>query len=74
MQPGCQRKLSLHQIDLACRCGKVFCDHHRFFTDHNCTFNYHAHWISTLVKEEARTAKNIGSEKTGKELGSGFAY
>ena len=38
--PNCNKKLQLSEIELKCKCSSVFCIKHKFFLDHNCTFNY----------------------------------
>lgn len=35
---NCKRKLSI--VSLKCRCGNTYCTKHKFFTDHNCTYDY----------------------------------
>lgn len=39
---GCKKKLSLVHLTLTCKCGKCFCDIHRFPESHNCTFDYNS--------------------------------
>ena len=36
--PECNKKLRL--IDLECRCGKKFCQQHKFPEEHKCEYNY----------------------------------
>ena len=38
--PDCRRRLSLLDISLPCKCGRVFCRAHRFFESHACDFDY----------------------------------
>ena len=47
---GCKKKIPsvLKEIN-RCRCGKLYCSKHRL--DHQCTFDYHAHYKETLKKE-----------------------
>jgi hypothetical protein len=35
---GCKRKIPLTAYP--CKCKLVFCDLHRFYKDHKCTYNY----------------------------------
>ncbi len=37
---GCNKKLSIIERDIKCKCNKSFCKNHSFFTNHNCDFNY----------------------------------
>jgi hypothetical protein len=36
----CRKRVGLAAIQ--CRCGGTFCAIHRYSTEHNCTFDYHA--------------------------------
>jgi len=40
---GCNKKLTLLQQTMACRCGGVYCDKHAMPEVHNCTFDFKAH-------------------------------
>lgn len=47
----CHRKLKLvQQLSGKCACNKVFCDHHRYSSKHNCNFNYVEHTKEYLIK------------------------
>lgn len=37
---SCNKKLTLVQKSLACKCGKYFCSSHRFESQHNCSFDF----------------------------------
>ena len=45
----CKRKIKLID-DYVCKCGLRTCKHHRFFTEHNCTFNYKNEFANKLEK------------------------
>ena len=36
---GCMRKLNI-LTEYQCKCKKCFCNQHRFFDDHKCTYDY----------------------------------
>lgn len=46
---GCQRKLNI-LTDYPCKCGKCFCNYHRFIDDHKCTYNYKEEHMKELAK------------------------
>ncbi len=37
---NCNKKLSLIDNELICRCKKIFCSTHRFTIDHKCDFDF----------------------------------
>lgn len=48
MFEGCKRKLGI--IQFSCRCEKVFCEQHRGYDLHDCTFDYKAEGKKELLK------------------------
>ena len=45
----CKRKISSVD-DYVCKCGLKTCRHHKFFENHNCTFNYKSEHANKLEK------------------------
>jgi hypothetical protein len=45
----CQKKVGY--LGFTCRCSYTFCNLHRHFTDHNCTFDYKSLERERLTKE-----------------------
>lgn len=37
---GCNKKLKI--TDMSCKCGKIFCQFHKFPEEHKCEFNYNS--------------------------------
>ena len=35
---NCNKKITIY--DTPCKCNLLFCKKHKFFKDHNCTFDY----------------------------------
>lgn len=46
----CSRKLMLSEQEIKCRCGNHFCSNHRYFEDHNCSFDFQAEELKNLSK------------------------
>lgn len=50
---SCQRKLRITQVEMKCKCGKMFCNFHR---DHDCAYDHQTEFkkkiSATLVKVE----------------------
>jgi predicted nucleic acid binding AN1-type Zn finger protein len=46
--PDCKVRLTL--TSYPCRCGKYFCNSHRFSGDHNCTYDFKADAKKELLK------------------------
>lgn len=36
----CNKRLTLTESTMKCKCGNIFCTTHRFSEKHNCTFDY----------------------------------
>lgn len=36
----CNKKLNIFESLLKCSCGLIFCNKHRFYTQHNCQYDY----------------------------------
>ena len=45
---NCKKKISI--IDNPCKCGLIFCSNHKFFTAHNCKYNYKENYKKHLIK------------------------
>lgn len=54
---SCKKKVGL--LGFSCRCGGVFCSHHRHGDDHGCTFDYKTHDIQILTE---RNVKCVGDK------------
>jgi len=37
---GCIKKLKLVELNIKCKCNNVYCSEHRYYTDHNCCYDY----------------------------------
>ena len=48
----CKRKVNL--TSYPCKCKLIFCDIHRFYKDHKCSFNY-------FEEEQKKIKSNISS-------------
>tara|TARA_B100001094_G_scaffold331819_1_gene401502 strand:+ start:91 stop:342 length:252 start_codon:yes stop_codon:yes gene_type:complete len=44
----CRKKISI--IDIPCKCGLIFCINHKFFSNHNCTYDYKENHKQNLIK------------------------
>lgn len=42
----CNKKLSIIQQSMICKCKHYFCNNHRFYTNHNCSY------VDEVNKEE----------------------
>lgn len=49
---GCNKKLSI--ISIRCKCNKIFCNSHSFYTEHNCTYNYKEEYKKELMNKNKR--------------------
>lgn len=58
---GCRKKLSI-LFDYECKCGKCFCDTHRFITDHNCQYDYKKEHMM-LIEKRCPKIEHIKFEK-----------
>lgn len=48
-------KIKLKIMDqIECKCKKYFCRKHRFFSEHDCTYNYKTEHIKKLEKENPK--------------------
>ena len=45
---GCIKKLKLVDLNFKCKCNNVYCNEHRYYTDHNCSYDYQKSNISNL--------------------------
>jgi len=50
----CEKKVGY--LGFTCRCTYVFCNQHRHFSDHNCTFDYKTLERERLLKENPMVA------------------
>ena len=48
---GCNKKLSLIDTQMKCKCNGMYCELHRYASAHNCTYDWHAEKHSQLKKE-----------------------
>lgn len=48
---NCKRKLTLVEKDIKCKCGSVFCVHHKYPNDHKCNFDYKKDYKNKLEKQ-----------------------
>lgn len=56
----CSKKLKFISA-FECRCGKFFCNRHRFFDQHNCPFDYKTEAIARLKESNPKViAKKLG--------------
>jgi len=46
---GCRKKLTILS-DYECKCGKCFCDTHRFISDHHCQYDYKKEHMKLIEK------------------------
>lgn len=53
---NCNKKLTLAQQALKCRCEKIFCEAHRPIKAHDCTFDYQGY-----AREQGNN--NLGKRK-----------
>ena len=60
----CRRKLKPSDEIQKCRCGGVFCNTHRFYTHHECPFNY------TALKPASPGAKRMKSTEWPGDAGN----
>ena len=37
---NCKKKLSLVDMSIKCKCGNIYCNSHRYSSNHDCQFNY----------------------------------
>lgn len=49
---GCNKKLSISCI--RCKCDKLFCNLHTFYTEHNCTYDFKEEYKQELIKKNKR--------------------
>lgn len=56
----CNRKLSLY--DYKCKCDKLFCSVHKYFTAHNCEYDYKTEYKKKLEKEMIKIIPSKVSE------------
>ncbi|VBB18407.1 hypothetical protein YASMINEVIRUS_870 [Yasminevirus sp. GU-2018] len=47
--PDCKMKLNILSIE--CRCGLFFCNKHKFFTDHTCSYDYKGEYAKILKEK-----------------------
>lgn len=46
----CNKKLKILDIAISkCKCDNYFCTKHLFYTEHNCSFNYHSDFKNKLT-------------------------
>lgn len=48
---SCSKKLKIVERQMACRCGNVFCNSHRFIVDHDCPYDHKRIQREKLIKE-----------------------
>jgi len=58
----CRRKIGLTPI--VCRCGHMFCAHHRYPNEHQCSFNYKIEGRKLIEKENPKIQSNQFKEKS----------
>ncbi len=51
----CNRKIGINGFD--CKCGSYFCIKHKFFKDHDCSFNYKTHQREMLKESIIKIKK-----------------
>ena len=51
---GCKKKLSIVDKEMGCKCGKFFCQLHKFFNMHNCTYDYKSDYVKILEKQNPK--------------------
>ena len=44
---GCQRKIK-DVVKIPCKCGGLYCSNHKFFTEHNCKYDYQGNYRKQL--------------------------
>jgi predicted nucleic acid binding AN1-type Zn finger protein len=49
----CKRKMGIFS-DVSCKCGKKFCEMHRFYSDHECDYDHKGENIKKLKLENPR--------------------
>ncbi len=59
---NCNKKISLLRNQLKCKCDKIFCKNHYFYTEHNCKFDFYNEHQIKIEKEN----KKIFKEKVSK--------
>ena len=48
---GCRRKITFSDEMLKCLCDRVFCNEHRFHSNHDCTFDFKKRNMERLKRE-----------------------
>tara|TARA_B100001093_G_scaffold317163_1_gene302561 strand:+ start:1344 stop:1571 length:228 start_codon:yes stop_codon:yes gene_type:complete len=49
---GCNKKLTI--LDVPCKCKLIFCKNHKFFTNHNCSYDYKNDYKKLLIKNNPK--------------------
>ncbi|MGE0670694.1 MAG: AN1-type zinc finger protein [Parachlamydiales bacterium] len=55
----CKKIVPVAMRDIKCRCDKVFCQSHRHFSDHHCTFDWHSYGIERLRAAHSSNSKGF---------------
>jgi len=58
----CKRKIGLTPI--VCRCGHMFCAHHRYPHEHKCSFDYKTEGRKLIEKENPKIQSNQFKENS----------
>lgn len=61
----CKKKLHTIDRELACKCGKAFCNNHRIAIEHDCKFDYCAAWKIKCQIDEQRKFKFVHRSSDG---------
>lgn len=52
----CRKKLKITN-HYTCKCNNIFCAQHRFYEQHECTYDYRSEAMRRLIKENPRVVK-----------------
>ena len=56
---NCKKKLKLTDLEMKCKCGKIFCYKHRNPEQHKCEYNFIANNNSKIIEEMKSVSKKI---------------
>lgn len=52
----CRKKLRITN-NYTCKCNKIFCAQHRFYEQHECSFDHRSEAIERLIRDNPRVVK-----------------
>jgi predicted nucleic acid binding AN1-type Zn finger protein len=55
--PKCNKKLSLIDKQIKCKCNNVFCVKHRLSENHNCSYDYSKDKVTVTGCKKAKVIK-----------------